>query len=214
MQSKPCLTLGWPRPQVRQRLGAIPGKALFLDLFSLSEGPTAHDELSDTDKAVPNVHIFVAAFECDSYSSANPNRATGPGSLSEGRGSGKSGRACIQFLTARRPPIFVAENVRGITVKSTTTGTHRGIGRHDGLACWRAMQHFEPHPPTRQPTHPLTESVRRSLLEAPRTRAPTSEINFGTVAAGGGIVMERGAARPRLHAYHDRRASTAQACPT
>ena len=62
-------------------MGAIPGEALFSDLFSLSEGPTAHDVLSGTDVAVPKIHIFVAAFECDSYSSANTNRTDGPGSL-------------------------------------------------------------------------------------------------------------------------------------
>ena len=68
--------------------------------------------------------MFVASFECDSYSSLNPFRADGPGSIAGDRGSGKTANACIRAVEKLRPAVFLGENVRQLAAA-------RGAGPSD-----------------------------------------------------------------------------------
>ncbi len=90
---------------------------LFSDVREMTQEMATCHIHNGPEETPKRFEILTGGFECDNYSSLNVLHA-GPGSLGEDRGpSGRSGNGVLDMLLTRRPPMFMLENVKGITNK-------------------------------------------------------------------------------------------------
>ncbi len=92
-------------------------KAFFSDLNTLG-GPTAWDLLQHKPISVPQVDLFIAAFECDAHSSLSIYRKQGPGSLQ--RGTLSSAKGVLSYIQTHRPRVWIGENVKQLASATDT----------------------------------------------------------------------------------------------
>ena len=103
---------------------------------------------------VSKVDLFIAAFECDNYSSLSCYAKEGPGSILHDRGSsGKTANGVLKYLIAHRPKAYLGENVRGLAQASEGTQSDLEVLRQFLDAINYELQHFRVHAETyRAPT--------------------------------------------------------------
>ncbi len=93
--------------------------------------------------------LFIAAFECDNYSSLSIYAKEGPGSILQDRGSsGKTANAVLKYLIAHRPKVYLGENVRQLAQASENAQSDLEVLRQFLDAANYELHHFRVHAET------------------------------------------------------------------
>ncbi len=87
--------------------------------------------------------LFIAAFECDNYSSLSIYAKEGAGIILQDKGSsGKTANAVLKYLIAHRPKVYLGENVRQLAQASENAQSDLEVLRQFLDAANYELHHF------------------------------------------------------------------------
>ena len=99
--------------------------------------------------AVPAVDIFIAGFVCKSVSMQNARRGEAKDCIREASGlTGVTFQGIVEYVKAKRPPVVILENVRGLTVGNlerppVIRDVERVFHQNDYAFAWRILNTWD-----------------------------------------------------------------------